>query len=254
MPTKKTKKVSKKDPRVFYKISLPIEKEGDQFYFEYTIIAKTVESVNNFNVLYKASRLGAKGGPSTHLNQDLYRAMLVFACAGLDAFVKKLVKDKLPLLVSIDKKVEQKFIEYVQKDLKEDKILNTLALALINNAPRDIFLEKYVNNMTSDSLQSADELFKVSNASGLETDKLLSKTRKASLTEAFSVRHQIVHEMDINGANSIPKTTGYRTRRQRVATDMEKHTKNILKLAEDFFVHYKERFEKFQIGIKKKQG
>jgi hypothetical protein len=179
--------------------------------------------------------------------------MLVFACAGLDAFVKRLVINKLPQLVPVDKQAEQKFIEYVQGYLKEDKIQNTLALALINNTPRNIFLEKYVKSMASDSLQATDELFRVANASGLDTKKLLGKTRGISLSEAFAVRHQIVHEMDINAEDEAPRTSGYRTRRQRVSTKMEKHTKNILKLAEDFLANYKEQFEKYQIGMEKKQ-
>src|SRR3989344_9246209 len=126
----------------FYKISLPGEKESSIFYDEYNILSKTAESVNNFSALYKAGRSGAKGGPSTHEQQDLYRAMLVFACAGLDVFVKQLVKNKLSQLVEVDTKVQDKFKNYVKDGIKKDEkeILNTVALALIDQTPRNVFL------------------------------------------------------------------------------------------------------------------
>ena len=95
MSGKQNTRSTAKKSAAFYTISLLIEKESSIFYDEYNILSKTVESVNSFNALYKAGRSGAKGGPSTHEQQDLYRAVLVFACAGLDVFVKQLVKNKL---------------------------------------------------------------------------------------------------------------------------------------------------------------
>lgn len=258
MPTKKVKTVSKKSTSIFYRISLS-EKESSSFYPEYAILSKTVESVNNFNTLYKAGKVNVKGaiarGPSTHDQQDLYRAMLVFACAGLDMFVKQLIKNKLPQLLTIDENAKNQFKEYVKRGLRKDDkvILNTIALALIDNKPRDIFLSEYVESMTEDSLQSANELIKVSRASGLDYKKIFSSPRINSLNNAFEARNQIIHEMDINIQDGEPRSTGYRTRRQRIAKNMETHTKTILKLAEELFVAYKDKFDKFQIGIEKKQ-
>lgn len=240
--------------KYFYKITLPAENVGSQFYPEYFIISQTVDSVNNFHALHKTHKSGLRG-PSTHAQQDLHRAMLVFACAGLDAFVKKLVKDKLPSLISLNKEVEKKFIEHIlRKDLKDEKLTNTLALALANHSPRDILLGRYIESMTSDSLQSAAELTRVSNASGLDTNKIFSKSKITSLSDAFFVRNQIVHEMDINPENGVPRTSGYRTRIQRVATQMERHTKTILLLAEELLAAYKEQYNKFQIGVEKKSS
>src|ERR1700735_3279304 len=138
------KKPKQTRPRVVtasYGLSLPVEAEDSQFYSEFSIIVRTVDAVNNFDFVYKSWRVGAKGGPSTHAQQDLYRAMLVFACAGLDIFVKQLIKTKLPKLIIADKAAEAKFKEYVRRGLtKNDKeILNTVALALIDRNPREIF-------------------------------------------------------------------------------------------------------------------
>jgi hypothetical protein len=152
----------------FYSVSLLAEVEDSQFYSEFSIIGKTVDAVNSFHWVYRSGRTGARGGPSTHAQQDLYRAMLIFACAGLDIFVKQLIRTKLPKLISADKKAEAKFKEHVKRGLnKDDKaVLNTVALALIDKNPRDIFLADYLDSMTSESLQSVEELCKVSDAPG----------------------------------------------------------------------------------------
>lgn len=237
----------------FYKISLPAEKENNIFYDEYNILSKTIESVNSFKAIYKTGRSGAKGGPSTHQQQDLYRAMLIFGCAGLDVFVKQLVKNKLPQLLEVDEQVQNKFKEYVRRGLKKNdrEILSTVALALINPAPRNVFLGEYIKGMTRDSLQSVKELCKVSDASGLDTKKIFNSTRLNIIKEAFKARNQIIHEMDIT-ITSASRTTGYRTRRQRQAPIIEKYIKSILDLAKDLFAAYKEKFQKYKIGVEKK--
>lgn len=233
---------------IFYTENLPIEKEGSLFFVEYNVLLKTIESVNNFNNLYKGKRAGARGG-ATHNQQDLYRAMLVFACAGLDVFVKLLVKNKLSQLIKNDVKAEEKFKEFVGSEIKKDdkKTLDMVALALINNNPRDVFLDKYILSMTESSLQSVEQLMKVSEVSGLDTKKIFSDKNKERIERAFRVRNEIIHEMDINIDQSPSKTTAYRTRRQRVAKEMETNTKSILKLAENIFLAYKTQFKKYLI-------
>ena len=243
--------------KAFYSIKTATEKEGNLFFIEYNILLKTIESVNNFSILYKGSRTGVRGGPYTHRQQDLYRAMLVFACAGLDVFVKELVRHKLPQLIKKDKEVEKKFREYVEREIKKDdkRTLNMVALALINDKPRDLFLGEYILSMTGSSLQSVEELMKVANASGLNTNKIFDSRKKSQIKDAFIARNQIIHEMDINIDQSPSKTSAYRTRRQRVAKKMEINTKSILRLAEEIFLAYKEQFKKFEIiDIEKKSN
>lgn len=237
----------------FYTVSLPTEAEDSQFYSEFSIIGKTVDAVNSFHYVYRSWRTGAKGGPSTHAQQDLYRAMLIFACAGLDIFVKQLIKTKLPKLIGADKKAEAKFKEHVKRGLNKDdkEVLNTVALALIDRNPREILLGSYLESMTSESLQSVEELFKVSEASGLDVKIIFDSEKRNVLKDAFTVRNQIIHEMDIVVAQDGAKKTGHRTRRQRRADMMEKHTRAILDLAQELFGAYKKRFEEFKIGTEK---
>jgi hypothetical protein len=179
--------------------------------------------------------------------------MLIFACAGLDIFVKQLIRTKLSKLINADKAAEAKFKEHVRRGLKKDdkEVLNTVALALIDRNPRDIFLADYLESMTGDSLQSVDELCRVSEASGLNTKLIFDAEKRNILRDAFTVRNQIIHEMDITVSNEGPKKTGHRTRRQRRADVMEKHTKAILDLAQQLFTAYKNKFEEFKIGTEK---
>lgn len=180
--------------------------------------------------------------------------MLIFACAGLDVFVKQLIKSKLPKLLRVDKVAQFKFKEYVKRGLnKNDKeILNVLAFALIDRNPRRIFLDEYIQSMTGESLQSVDELMRVSEASGLNTKMIFTNEKMNSLKDVFKVRNEIIHAMDINTSNDNFNTTGYRTRRQRVSTKMEQHTKNILNLAEELFSVFKKKFEDLSIDVDKR--
>lgn len=106
--------------------------------------------------------------------------------------------------------------------------------------------------MTGDSLQSIKELQKVSAASGIDTKRIFTEKRKKVIEDAFIARNQIIHEMDINISEDHSHTTGYRTRRQRKATLVEEQTRSILNFAEELFIAYKEKFQKYKIGVEKK--
>jgi hypothetical protein len=89
----------------------------------------------------------------------------------------------------------------------------------------------------------------VSDASGLDTKSIFDTEKRNLLKDAFTVRNQIIHEMDIVVTST--KKTGHRTRRQRRAEIMEKHTRAILDLAQALFSAYKNTFEEFKIGTEK---
>lgn len=243
----------KKIKTEFYTIDIAPESEDSLFVIEYNIILRTIESVNNFNLLYKLLRSGVKGGPASHEQQDLYRAMLVFACAGLDVLLKQLIKTKLSGLISADKKAQEKFKEYVRRsiDPKEpNTILNAVALALVDQNPKEILLKEYIDYLTCDSLQSQKQIAKIIAASGFG-DKYFSREKLNAMEDVFEVRNQIIHSMDINTLDNLSKTRGYRTRRQRTAPQIEKHTRTILNLAKDIFIAYKKKFNEFKIETKK---
>ncbi|OGE90617.1 MAG: hypothetical protein A3E29_02375 [Candidatus Doudnabacteria bacterium RIFCSPHIGHO2_12_FULL_48_16] len=227
------------------------ESKDESFNSEYNIFLKTVESVNNLSLLYETTRAGEKG-PASHSQQDLYRAMLIFACAGLDVFFKKLIQTKLSKLINhSDTASQEVFKNWIANRLKKpEELLNTVALALTDINPRETFIKQYIENMTGNSLQSYQQLYIVCNASGLQTKKIL---KEKALDEAFSVRNKIIHEMDINSSENPSKTKGYRTRNTRTRHDMEKHTRVILDLIQDSFSAYKTKFKELNIETKKEK-
>jgi hypothetical protein len=241
----------KKQFNNFYDAPLSIEDENSQFHVEYNVFLKTIEAVNSFYSFYKTDK-GKNKGPSTHAQQDLCRAMLIFACAGLDVFVKQLIKTKLPKLIPVDNKAGSKFKEHVRRGLKENikEQLDMIALALIDQNPREMLLKEYLDGMTGESLQSVEELRKVAEASGLDSGKIIGK-KDVKIKEVFNVRNQIIHEMDINVSEEDFKSRGRRTRRQRISNKMEKYTKIILDLIKEIFVAYKNKFNECKIDTKK---
>lgn len=252
--SKKRKTSETAQPKQFFSLPKSVDDKNDPFYPEYTVLSKTVDAVNSFHSLYADLRVG-KAGPSTHQQQDLYRAMLVFACAGLDVFVKQLVERKIPQLVDRDISAKERFLTYVKKglNLEDKKILNTLALALIDQSPREVLISEYVSSLSEDSLQSVDELHRVAAASGLDCNVIFTNEKRNILRDAFKVRNEIVHAMDINidDLEKVLRTTGYRTRRQRVAVEMEKHTRNILELACKLLDEYRKKYSSLAIDVKK---
>lgn len=242
--TRSSSRKSSKPGTTFYKVTITPEKESSDFYPEYSILVKTVDAVNSFRSIYKVGRAGKKGGPSTHAQQDLYRAMLTFACAGLDVLVKQLIRTKLPKLMQSDSKVKEKFKEFLKRGIKRDEkeILNVLALALVDDNPKEILSREYIETLTGESLQSIEELRRVSDAAGLPTEDIFTKDKMNALKDAFIVRNQIIHEMDLNVSPQGTKKTGYRTRRQRKSPQMEQHTLNILDLAQELFLAVRSKF------------
>jgi hypothetical protein len=104
----------------------------------------------------------AKGTP-TDAEQDLMRAMLTFACAGLDSMMKQLVRDTLPTVVKNDEGASVMFVQRSKKTIYKDNTLNAdlLLRAILTESPKDVLIEDLVRELTSGSLQSVDELFRV---------------------------------------------------------------------------------------------
>jgi NADH dehydrogenase FAD-containing subunit len=67
-----------------------------------------------------ASTREAKGTP-TDEKQDLLRAMLIFATAGLDSMVKQLITDALPSVIEIDLGATAMFKKYVERRLEKQR-------------------------------------------------------------------------------------------------------------------------------------
>lgn len=188
--------------------------------------ASAASLVNIFDAEIK--RRGGKRGATTDGEQDLLRAMLVLAAAGIDAIAKQLVSDCMPFLLPKDKRVEQGLESFIARRMRSDDegSLNHKLLAKILVAPdlRAALIAEYVNDLTSSSLQSSEELIKVSYALGMEPNEC-GITRDA-LRPVFSARNNIIHELDINF--DAPR----RRRHVRKKEDMLKYANIIIAIGE----------------------
>src|SRR5271154_1117008 len=73
--------------------------------------------LDTFETVRKARK--AKGMP-TDEEQDLLRAMVLFAGAGLDSTVKQLIRDSLPAIIDHDEGATVQFKDYIDKRLRDE--------------------------------------------------------------------------------------------------------------------------------------
>ena len=128
---------------------------------------------------------------------DLLRAIIVFSGAGLDATLKALIAETLPLLTEISDEADREFTTFVERELTDTK---TLAAVLLDRDgdTRDRLLRRYVQKLTGDSLQSVAQVERVARALGISGEARLRSLlrRGTALHDMFSARNQIVHELD----------------------------------------------------------
>lgn len=189
------------------------------------MLSKAILAATEFLAAFETSRQGKWGGNSTDAEQDLLRAMLVFAAAGLDAMVKQLVHRALPaVLAKRSAATEEKFkafvVRKVKKDMDTDYIF--LAEALVSPNSRASLIAAWTVDLTAGSQQSIKAVETAAAAFGLDA-KLLTEKRDV-LGKAFEARNQIVHQMDLDFAAN-------RARRQRRKNDMKALTLEVLRAA-----------------------
>jgi hypothetical protein len=139
----------------------------------------------------------AHGAP-TDLEQDLLRAMLVFACSGLDALIKQLIKDALPVVIEKNEGAEAQFRAYIEKRIGQEQKFGyeLIALSLTSRAPREQTLERFKDLLSQDSLQSKDQIFQVASFFDIPSPDIFS--RPNDLRDVFKIRNKIIHELDID--------------------------------------------------------
>lgn len=205
-----------------------------------TVFEHTFESAGNFLSLYNNSRNG-KSGTTTHPEQDLLRAMLLFACAGLDSTVKHLIEDNLNAIIEKDTNAQSQFEKYVETKLKKNRESielsfndNSLNLKLISEViassnPRNLLIKKLKKSLTDNSLQSLDQLLKVASSFAITSQEILTIKKPEDIKKTFDIRNEISHEMDVDLTGN-----SHKKRRERTCDDMINHVQNVLLIAFNF--------------------
>ena len=193
------------------------------------VVEHAKDSVKGFLEAFTAVRKhrGAGKGAPTDEDQDLARAALVFAAAGLDSCIKHLIKDSIHSLAAFDLKVGEHLDKFVKKLIRAESP-DRLADALLADSPRQSLVDSYIYELTGSSLQSFEELAKASGALGIKVDMLTQK--KNEISEIFRTRNQIIHELDVK----FEAQQGQRERNSRTKTKLEDEAHLLLSLAEHF--------------------
>jgi hypothetical protein len=174
----------------------------------------------------------ATRGALTDEEQDLLRATLVFAAAGLDSTLKELIRGSIRSLAAADPDVQAELEIFVQRQLRGDvdepdtaaghKFLSKV---LVASSPQERLIDEYVTELTGTSLQSAQQLMKATKALGLDPKQMGIDPKK--LQTIFGVRNKIIHELDVN----LAKTSARRSRNSRRRDDMEGWSTRLLEIA-----------------------
>lgn len=190
------------------------------------ILSSTKETIESFFEIYKGFE---KEKSSDEKNQDLLRAIILFSSSGIDAIVKKLINDTIATVINNDEGAAKQFKDFVDKKIQENKNgINSKLLSELFTCdnPKEQLISVLKRDLTANSLQSAEELFKVASYFNIPTIELSISVDE--LKKIFKVRNQISHEMDVE-LNSVDFKRNKRTKKEA-----EEISKELLKLAEKF--------------------
>ena len=204
----------------------PNKARQEQAQNAYSILCSTHETVSSLFNLYKSLITKKPQDEITEQEQDLLRAILIFATSGIDSMIKQLIRDTLALVIQKDDGAASVFSLFVEKEMsrKDDLNIKLLTGALISGAPKEHFINHMIRNLTSNSLQSKDELLKIASYFNISSSVLTKDF--PLLKKIFDVRNQIAHEMDFDYISQ--------SRRRREESDMISYTTEILRIAQIF--------------------
>jgi hypothetical protein len=160
-------------------------------------------------------RRGGSGAP-TDEEQDLLRAMLTFASAGLDSMLKQLIRDSLGEVIEGNEGARVKFKSFLEKRVVRREPLDAkfVVEVLASSKPMAVLVDELVRDLCADSLQSKEQLLRA--AAYFDIPSSVVTTNLAQLDSIFGTRNQIAHEMDVDFSKP---NRSRRPRRKRVMID-----------------------------------
>jgi len=222
----------------------PKKPQSTATHLAHLILSHTCDTSRTFRDIFESilQSRNAKGTPRDD-EQDLLRAMLLFTSAGLDSTVKQLVRDTLPIIVGHDIGAHREFEKFVVRELRSNSVdstldtldVKTLASLIVEDSPKDALVRGLVGSITSNSLQSVDQLLRVAAHFGIPASELYRNLD--DLREVFDVRNKISHEMDIDFSQSN------RSRFPRRKKDMIGYTNILLDVAISFLYIVDEKLQ-----------
>lgn len=167
-------------------------------------------------------------GHTTVSDQDLLRAMLVFASAGLDSVIKHLVKDALPTVIEKDNAARDNFRKFVERKIRQgdQPDYEIMAKIFVSEKPIKWMINLWIDDLRGKSLQSVPELFRIASYFNIKS-KIISEEEE-ELKEVFRIRNNIIHEMDVDFSQKKRNLT------PRHRDDMIEATNRLFKVCKAF--------------------
>lgn len=187
----------------------------------HVVLASAHASCSSLRQAFVAA--GREGQPNEH-DQDLLRAMLAFATAGIDAMTKQIVADALAEIIGVQEGARAQFETFLKRRLSRDDGHEMMAKALAASDSRDQLIGALVGELTARSLQSREELSRVGAHFDVPTHEFISDP--VALDAVFHARNQISHEMDIDLQGGLD-------RRERNYADMVSYANTVFRVARD---------------------
>lgn len=202
-----------------------------------TILISLKNTIESFYTLYNSL-----DNEKENQKQDLLRAIILFSCSGIDSIVKQLVNDALDYVIEHDEGAFNQFKNYTEKKLilKNEAGINSKLFAELFTCgnPKQTLIDVLKKDLTSNSLQSADELLKVGSVFNIETANLVNgKEEHEKLRKIFKVRNQITHEMDVD------MTAPNFKMRDRTYEEIKDYSEFIISFTEKFIELISEKLE-----------
>ena len=167
------------------------------------VICSAYASASSFAHIYK----DRVSGEPTDEDEDLLRAMLLFAGSGLDAMVKQLIADALPGVIEQNEGAREQLRVFLARRLRSDEQRSELlATMLVSPEPASLY-SPLVNELRAGSLQSSEALLRAGAYFDIATKELTSNID--ALDRVFAIRNQVAHEMDCD----FSQPSGHRRRR-----------------------------------------
>ena len=194
------------------------------------VLIAATKSCSGFFDAYQTSRTGKTSGNSTDHEEDLLRAMTLFAASGLDAVAKQLLKDCLRDVTRLSPKAMEQLEKSIARSLSRDGKPNDKLLArfFVRESTFETSLELVHESFAGESLQSRGQLERAAAAFGIPLSAIV--TDNQMLDEIFRERNFMAHEMDVDLLQNN------RSRRQRGWETYRGWTVELLTIADRFIV------------------
>lgn len=175
---------------------------------------------------------------------DSLRSALLFASAGLDVSLKRLVDHALPRLVDSDANVDAGFQKWATARIgSADGGVDLRALVDVllarGRTGRETLINSWCKELTRDSAQSAERVRELAQALGV-TDPAIRKRlepgkagRRTTLQLAFEARNLIAHELDVTNPRAETRQPLERIREYRSKAKIAKWCVELLDVTQD---------------------